>query len=99
MLRVTALPDKAGAGEKYKRYFSGGILELDDDDLDLGKGHRVGLLDGLRTAEATWIARRSGASVAATWTVSGCALHLVEPGGGRWVRSSSQARELEPELL
>ena len=48
MLRATALPDNAGAGEKCQRYFGDVVLELGDGDLDLGKEHRVGLLDGLR---------------------------------------------------
>ncbi len=80
MLRVTALPDKAGAGEKYQRYFGGGILELGDGDLDLGKGHRVGLLDGLRSGRGD-LDRAKGRRISGG-DVDGLGLCFA-PGGAR----------------
>ena len=95
MLRATALPDNAGAGEKCQRYFGDVVLELGDGDLELGKGNLVGLLDGLRSGRGDLDrAKGGGASMAAMWTASGCALHLVEPGGpvGQKLKPGSRAR-------
>ncbi len=41
-------------------------------------------------AEASWSAPIFAAQVKTTCTASGCASHLVEPGGGRWVRTQAR---------